>query len=315
MKYAFIVNPVSGQGKHERFAEAVDELIRNEPDKDISIYYTRGEGDATVLADMIATETDDEIISCACGGDGTVQETANGIYGHDNAILGIVPIGSGNDFLRQIVKSNGGKASDYIDPVKQLSGAVKSMDLIRLSWTENGQDRSRFVTNGVNIGFDGNTAALAHDLKGLPGVSGTGSYLLAVAANLAKKKGQKLKITADGKEFYNGRLLLSTAANGGFCGGGVNSCPFADMNDGLIELLAIRDLPRRRFVALFPKYKAGKLFDIKGFDELALYTQAKSIVIEPLLDPLMKFVADGEILETGMLKIDVIENAIKVMTI
>ena len=46
-----------------------------------------------------------------------------------------------------------------------------------------------------------------------------------------------------------------------------------------------------------------------------MYTQAKSIVIEPLLDPLMKFVADGEILETGMLKIDVIENAIKVMTI
>lgn len=315
MKYAFIVNPASGKGKHDKgIVPEIEQLIRDYPEKDIKIYYTGGERDAAVLADMLAKEAGEDIVIYACGGDGTVQEAANGIYGHENAVLGVVPVGSGNDFVRELSKAHGNRG-DYLDLKKQLEGSVHKVDLIRLSWTENGHERSRYITNGINIGFDGNTAVLAHDLKRLPGVSGTGSYLLAVASNLAKKKGQMLRITADGEEFHTGKLLLATAANGGYCGGGVNSCPNADLSDGLIELLAIKDLSRRRFVALFPSYKAGNLFKIKGVKELAAYKQAKNIVIEPMLGPVMKFVADGEILETGSVRIDAVPGAIKVMVL
>jgi YegS/Rv2252/BmrU family lipid kinase len=315
MKYAFIVNPASGQGRHENgIVSEIEALINDNPDKDIKLYYTRGERDATVLADMIASEAGDDIVIFACGGDGTVQEVANGVYGHDNAILGIVPVGSGNDFIRQLAKDKHNE-SDYTDLSLQLTGNIVPLDLIRLSWFEDGEEKSRMITNGINIGFDGNTAILAHDLKMLPMVSGTGSYMLAVARNLAAKKGQTLRITADGKEFHTGRLLLATAANGGFCGGGVNSCPYADLNDGLIELLAIKDLSRTRFVALFPKYKAGRLFEIKGIDDLAEYTQAKSITIEPMLGPKMKFVADGEIMDTGAIRLDAVPDAIRVLKI
>lgn len=315
MKYAFIVNPASGQGRHENgIVSEIEALINDNPDKDIKLYYTRGERDATVLADMIASEAGDDIVIFACGGDGTVQEVANGVYGHDNAILGIVPVGSGNDFIRQLAKDKHNE-SDYTDLSLQLTGNIVPLDLIRLSWFEDGEEKSRMITNGINIGFDGNTAILAHDLKMLPMVSGTGSYMLAVARNLAAKKGQTLRITADGKEFHTGRLLLATAANGGFCGGGVNSCPYADLNDGLIELLAIKDLSRTRFVALFPKYKAGRLFEIKGIEDLAEYTQAKSITIEPMLGPTMKYVADGEIMDTGAVRLDAVPGAIRVLKI
>ncbi|MBR2540033.1 MAG: hypothetical protein IKE85_04245 [Mogibacterium sp.] len=313
MKYAFIVNPASGQGKHDNdLIPEIEELIAGNPNRDIKVYYTRGEKDATVLADLIAAEADDKVVIFACGGDGTVQEVANGIYGHDNAILGIIPVGSGNDFVRELGK-NKHNTGDYRKLRNIFDGMPMKMDLIRMSWIENGEEKSHYITNGINIGFDGNTAILAHDLKRLPLVSGTGSYLLAVASNLAAKKGQKLRITADGKNFHTGELLLATAANGGFCGGGVWSCPRADIHDGLIELLAIKDMTRKRFISLFPKYKAGKLFQIRGLEDFATYTQAKNIIIEPMLGPTMKFVGDGEIFETGVLHIDVMPKAISVL--
>ena len=313
MKYAFVVNPASGQGKHDNdLIPEIEELIAGNPNRDIKVYYTRGEKDATVLADLIAAEADDKVVIFACGGDGTVQEVANGIYGHDNAILGIIPVGSGNDFVRELGK-NKHNTGDYRKLRNIFDGMPMKMDLIRMSWIENGEEKSHYITNGINIGFDGNTAILAHDLKRLPLVSGTGSYLLAVASNLAAKKGQKLRITADGKNFHTGELLLATAANGGFCGGGVWSCPRADIHDGLIELLAIKDMTRKRFISLFPKYKAGKLFQIRGLEDFATYTQAKNIIIEPMLGPTMKFVGDGEIFETGVLHIDVMPKAISVL--
>ena len=83
--------------------------------------------------------------------------------------------------------------------------------------------------------------------------------------------------------------------------------------DGLIELLAIKDMSRRKFVSLFSKYKAGKIFSIRGVEDIASYTQARNILIEPMLGPRMKFVADGEIFETGALRIEVVPKAVKVM--
>ena len=318
MKYAFLVNPASGQGKHDKGIVAeVEDLIKGNPNRDIKLYYTRAEKDATYLAGLLAEESsmkNEEIVIFACGGDGTVQEVANGIYGHENAILGVIPVGSGNDFVRQLGK-NRDSGTKYRKLIEQFDGMVTRMDLIRISWIENGEEQSRLITNGINIGFDGNTAILAHDLKKLPLVSGTGSYIMAVAVNLAAKKGQKLRITADGKNFHTGKLLLATAANGGFCGGGVQSCPNADLYDGLIELMAIKDLPRRRFVALFPKYLSGKLFSIRGVEDIVSYTQAKNILVEPMLGPKMKFVGDGEIFETGPIRIDIVPKAIKVLVL
>lgn len=318
MRYAFIVNPASGKGRHgDGIVAEIEDLIKGNPNRDIKLYYTRCEKDATYLAGLLAEESamkGEEIVIFACGGDGTVQEVANGIYGHDNAVLGVVPVGSGNDLVRQLGrKADSGKR--YRRLPDHFDGMITNMDLIRISWIEDGEEQSRLITNGINIGFDGNTAILAHDLKRLPLVSGVGSYIMAVGFNLAAKKGQKLRITADGKNFYTGKLLLATAANGGFCGGGVQSCPNADLYDGLIELLAVKDIPRRRFVALFPKYKQGKLFTIRGIEDIASYTQAKNILIEPMLGPKMKFVGDGEVFETGALRIEVVPKAVRVLVL
>ena len=189
-----------------------------------------------------------------------------------------------------------------------------NMDVMRMTYeTESGAD-SRIVVNGINIGFDGNTAIKAHELKTLPGVSGTLSYVLAVAVNFIGKRGENLKVFADDKEIYDGPLLLSTVANGGFCGGGFESCPNADIADGLAEVLVIRDLPRRRLPSLIPKYMKGKLFQIKNIDDIAVYTRAKKVRVEPNNGE-MRFVADGEEFKTRGIEVEMLEKAIRVLKI
>ena len=312
MKYAFIVNPASGQGRHKFELEPrINELIASNQDKDIKIYHTQGEHDATVLASNIAEEAGEEIVIFACGGDGTVQEVVNGIYGHDNAILGVIPVGSGNDFVRTLGGSLESGAK-FINLYAQLTAPVKKIDLIKISYIENGIERSCLIDNGINIGFDGNTCITAHDYKHLPGVSGTGAYILAVAKNLIEKKGENIHIIADGEDFFNGPMLLATISNGRFCGGGFESCPNADMSDGLLELLVVNNISRTKFVKLVPSYKSGKILELPNEGNwLFKYAQVKKLEIIPN-NGRMKFVGDGEIFDTGKLSVEVIRDAIKV---
>ena len=312
MKYVFIVNPTSGQGKHSKgLVPQIEALIQEHPDKDIKIYYTRGVKDATTLADQIAKEAQEIVRIFACGGDGTIQEVCNGIYGHDNAELGIIPVGSGNDFVRALGGDAGAKPR-YLDLNAQIDAPAKKIDLIRMTWTSGGKEHSCLVDNGINIGFDGNTAILASEYKNLPGVSGTGSYILALAKNLVLKKGEDLRVIADGNEIFNGPLLLATVANGGFCGGGFESCPRADLSDGLLEVLVINNMSRTKFLTLVPKYKDGKIFDVKNDNnKLFTYTQAEEIIIEPN-NGSMQFVADGEKIVAESLKLEVVKEAISV---
>lgn len=315
MEYVFIINPVSNGGRnHKKLVSEVERFIVDNPDLDCKMYFTSGEKDATVLADYVAREAKGDIIFFACGGDGTVQEVANGMIGHDNAILGIIPVGSGNDLVRQL---GGGlkEGAKYRSLYAHLNGEVSKIDLIKMSWMEGDEEKTRYVVNGINIGFDGNAAILKNKLALNPYISGPGAYIMAVARTFAAKKGETLKITVNNEDFYNGKLLLATVGNGGFCGGGFHSLPRADLYDGLLELLAVKDITRRSCLSLIMKYKEGKILDIENREKVLKYTQAKSIVIEPLATPAMQFVGDGEVFETGALKIEVVPKALKVLEV
>lgn len=313
MKHVFVINPVSGKGQHNRrLVPAIENFIEQNPNENISIKYTCGEKDATILASLIAGEAGEEKMTVfACGGDGTIQEVAAGLYGHENATLGIVPIGSGNDFARALCGKNA--IPRLLDFDKQLNGNEIEIDLLQLSYEFEGQNYKRIVVNGVNIGIDGDIAIKMPYFKRVPGVSGHFAYLLSVVTRLVKKEGQNLRITCDDKVLHEGELLLVTAANGGYCGGGVLSCPHADLQNGKIEVQAIMDIQRKSFASLFPKYKAGRIEEIRNYNKIVKYTRAENIVIEPLKDKTMAFVADGEIVESEALNIDILPNAMKVL--
>ena len=318
MRYAFIVNPTSGQGGHDRgVVRYIEQLVTDHFGEDIGLYYSKYHKDAIELARTLADEANkagEDIVVFAVGGDGTAHEVANGIFGYDNAILGFVPVGSGNDLVRELTR---GKRSykDYTNMDLQMSGHTRKIDAMKITWEEDGEEKSCISINGINIGFDGDTAVKANELKEKPLLSGSVAYLAAVISTLVKKIGQNLKITADGEPFYEGKLLLATVGNGGYCGGGIRSCPFALLDDGELELMAINDMSRMSFISKFPKYRSGMMFQIQGIENIATYKRAKEIIVEPQLADKMKFVADGETIETGTAKIEVLPSTVTIWEI
>lgn len=313
MKFAFIVNPVSGTG--EKAAAMFDRIkeYAEKSDKDIRVYRTEGFQDASVLAASLArdaAEAGESIRIYACGGDGTLNEAANGIFGKRNASLGCVPVGSGNDFVRSI----GGKEDlgPFLDVERQVYASPKTIDLLVCTYERGGREYRKIGVNGVNIGFDGSSAILAHRLKSLPLVSGNASYTISVLINFIKKTGQDLRVYAGNELFYDGPLLLLTVANGRFCGGGVESCPRGEMDDGLAELLAVRDISRGQLAKSFPAFRDGRIFELEDFDSLAAYRRARKVTVIPRERP-MEFVIDGEIVKADKLTVEVEQSAMHIL--
>ena len=163
MKYAFIVNPASGNGKG---ATRVREELKAYETDNLRIYCTEGEQDATVLADSIAAaaEKEGETVNVfACGGDGTIQEIAKGLLNHPNARLGIVPVGSGNDYVRCFNHPEHFMNMELQLKAGEREECLRKVDVLEYTWREGEQEMTDYAINGINIGFDGNTAILAHE--------------------------------------------------------------------------------------------------------------------------------------------------------
>ncbi|MCQ2550839.1 MAG: hypothetical protein MJ146_01425 [Clostridia bacterium] len=298
MRNIFIINPCAGQGKNFGRLQEEIEKASKKTGMATELYYTKGVGDAESFTRQLAKSGED-IRFFACGGDGTLNEVVNGTFGFPNAKVGVVPIGTGNDFVR-----NFGKASNFMNIEKQLLGQTVKVDLIEYS----NDEKTRYCANMINIGFDCNVVDKTAEMKKKPLVSGSGAYLLSVFAILAKKKGANLKVTVDGKVVHDGPNLLCAIANGSYCGGGVYSSPQAKTDDGLMDVNVVLDMPRTQFIKLFPYYKKGTHFGVEGIEKMVHAFPAKETVIEPL-DGIMKLCVDGEIEDIGTIKLRTLEKA------
>ena len=97
--------------------------------------------------------------------------------------MGAIPIGTGNDFLR-----NFPKAGDFLNISAQLEAAPVLIDLLKFSGELDGRSAERYCVNMFNIGFDSNVADLTARLKRYPLLSGSLAYLAAVVGMLVKRR-------------------------------------------------------------------------------------------------------------------------------
>lgn len=299
----FIVNPKAGQGKgNSKFTEK----IKQEADKlgvPVEVYTTAGVGDAEILAKQIAEEVTGETRIYACGGDGTLNEVLNGAVGNDNISVGVIPIGTGNDFCR-----NFPEGGDFLDIASQLNAKSTKCDAIKYSGVLAGTEKTRYCANMFNIGFDCNVVDLTATLKNYPLLSGSMAYLMAVFAILVKKKGANLKIEIDGEVKHDGPLLLTAVANGSFCGGGVKSSPMASTSDGLMDINIIYNVKRTEFIKKFPYYSKGTHMELPDISKILYAAQAKRIAITPN-EGTMRLCADGEIVDAGRVDMEIVHDA------
>ena len=301
MKTVFIINPRAGQGKK---VQALIAKINDLVDADSELYITKSVGDATLYVKSYC-ETVGPARFIACGGDGTLNEVLNGAIGFQDAEVGVMPVGTGNDFCRNF-KGTG----NFHDALCQITGNSVMCDAIQYKTVANGKTVTGYCANMFNIGFDCNVADLKGEIEKKPFVSGSMSYLISIFANLIRKKGANLRIEMDGTEKHAGKLLLTSIANGCYCGGGIKSNPLASVSDGLLNVNIIKNVSRLRFLYLLPFYMKGNFLKLKNIDKVILSETCSKVKLTPL-DGTIRLCVDGEIIDGGETEFEICHNAFR----
>lgn len=301
MKTIFIVNPKAGQGKD--IQKLIDNInaVSERLNADTEIYITKAVGDGQAFVRQYC-EKHGVARFIACGGDGTLSEVLNGTIGFDNAEIGVIPIGTGNDFCR-----NFQSAIDFKNIEFQILGDVVKCDAIKYTTEFDGQITTGYCANMFNIGFDCNVADMMADIKKKPFISGSLAYFVSILSNLVIKKCIYLEIELDGTVVHNGPLLLTSVANGCFCGGGVKSNPLAELNDGLININIIKDVTRLQFIKLLPYYMKGTFLKLKGIEKVLSSQKCKRVTITPHSGSL-RLCNDGEITDAGKTEFEIVQD-------
>lgn len=237
-----VLNPAAGRG---RAGQRQEELRRalDAAGLDAEIALTERPGHATELAHN-ALRAGAKVVAAA-GGDGTVHEVAQALVGTEVA-LGVLPLGSGNDYLRALGIPNALPAAAAV----LARGKSRKVDVAEV----NGQ----FSLNSFGMGVEGQIAA---DYRRMRFFKGEIGYLYATILEVLRFRAFGAEVQGDGWQF-SGRLLSVSAMNGPYAGGGFHLAPQALLDDGALDVGLIGDYPRLvRFVVL-PKTRDGTYLNL-----------------------------------------------------
>lgn len=299
MKHIFIVNPAAGKGKTlpallQRITFSCEKL-----GVDYEIYHTTTVGDGMRFAKSKCDEYPDETLRFyACGGDGTMNEIANALACRKNAELAVVPIGTGNDFLKIFTE-----LENFSDMEKFILGKAVPMDIIKFG--------DRYALNILNIGFDCEVVKRVEEIKRASWVPHGMAYSIAVTQVITKMYGSDFKITTDDGHVFDGNHILVAFANAQYYGGGYRPAPTALVNDGYMEICLFDKISRPTLIKLLPKYKAGTHLENLEKRPYLHYLKCKKATFEA--PDTMTVCADGELLPAKKLDIEVVPLGINVV--
>ncbi|HKI94344.1 MAG TPA: diacylglycerol kinase family protein [Gemmatimonadales bacterium] len=293
MRRAFIVlNPAAGRGRGRALARDITDAIRA-AGFDVTVGESRAPGDERRVAEE-AVRTGWNLL-VAAGGDGTVHGVANGLLRAERpATVGVVPIGTGNDFAR-LVGAPVGDLATAAEIVAQ--GTDRTFDV--------GRTGGEFFTNGLGVGFD---TEVIRQMQRLPRLRGFALYLAAVYRTFFAFRPRTLHVTAAEHE-EQGPLMLAEVSIGISAGGGFRLTPDADPTDGLFDVCLIRRVGLARFLWYVPRVITGthrRLAPVTLFRSahLTLETPGRPLVMH----------LDGELREPGgeTITVDVVPRRLTV---
>ncbi len=290
MKHIFIINPKAGKEKTLEIIPFIEAYFKDKAEEFI-IRVTEYKGHAIEIAREYSSIEECRIYSV--GGDGTVNEVVNGIAG-TQSLLGIIPLGSGNDFIRSITPTYDIKNI----LVNTINGEGKSIDLARVN--------DKYFINISSIGFDADVVYNADKFKKIPVIPGSMAYVISIIYTVMRKRISKVKIHIDDSEMER-KLLLAAIANGRFYGGGMLAAPEAKINDGLFDICLVSEANRFQILSLFPKYIKGEHGQLKEVQ----FLRGKKVKIESNEE--LSLNIDGEISTSCNIDFEIIENGIRVI--
>ncbi len=299
MKHLFIINPAAGKGnKIKKLTDSIHAACQAQG-KAYEIYSTENRGDASAYVRAQCEAHGEEILRIyACGGDGTINEVVSGAVGFEGVEIAIVPIGTGNDFIR-----NFGGVEDFFDLENQMESEAVACDLLHCN--------DKYCVNMVNIGFDCAVADRTSKIKRSPLVPGKLAYVFGVLIEFVRLGKVQFHLTVDGEDQGEKGLLLSLFANGSFCGGGFRSAPYADVFGGKMDVCFIHRVGRLRLLTLLGNYKKGDFLLMKRAQKYFEYRKCSEVFLEFEQD--QKICVDGEIETCRSLRLSVAKKAIRMV--
>jgi len=245
-KVHIIVNPLSARGKTVERWNAIKEVIRHYFNE-FKYIFTEKPKQATEIARDLLKEGFDLIIGV--GGDGTLNEITNGFFKkqshkavNEDASLGIIPSGTGSDFIRFLKIPR-----DFHKSVELIKTSnIKKIDVGKITYTGSDREDKGKGKYFVNIASFGMGAEVVKNVSSIPsGKRGAFSYYKGLLATIGCYKSKNVKIIIDnGKEEINGRFLIGAIANGRIFGGGMKIAPEAELDDGYFDLVLVKDMKK-----------------------------------------------------------------------
>ena len=295
-RYLFIVNPAANKGRAAGRVSWLNALLSGHNES--SMVTTTHAGHAEDIARSSIPE-----LQCliSCGGDGTLHEVVNGVA-EKEITVGILPIGSANDFIKTLNPSN----TSNTGISHFFNAQSKKVDLGSVSF---GRVDHRYFINSLGLGF---TGRVAKAVKGAPWLKGELSYVYALLSVLAgyASVDMQIKITLEDSfmELHEPVFAFSVL-NGKIEGGKFKISPRSELSDGLLDVCILKAVTKLEFFLYVIKYINGTHIS----DPKVIYCKAKAVELTMATADVMHL--DGEVYDNiqGKIKISVVPEGLSML--
>lgn len=259
-KWLVIVNPNAGNGKGIKEWETISSMLR-EKGLDFHVRFTTGKNDATSYTAEALGSGYRKIITV--GGDGTLNEVVNGVMTNTSCpgtdvLLGLIPVGTGNDWGRMV-----GIPLDHKRAVEIISeGKVMLHDAGLVRYQNAGQTKERYFINIAGLGFE-SVVVRRTNIQKDKGKGGKLIYFYNLLTSLLSYRNTKVSVNIDGKS-EQFRIFSLNVGNGKYCGGGMRQTPDALPDDGFLDVTVITDLSKFEIVRNLSLLYNGAIYSHKG---------------------------------------------------
>lgn len=286
MIYA-ICNPTAGNGRGRKIGQEIEKRLL-EQHYACHLEMTKAPGHATELAYAAAQSGAETVL--AIGGDGTAVEVARGLIGTP-AALGVIPAGTGNDFIKTLGLSKDPLAAlDFV-----LAHPARDTDV--------GDVNGRLFLNEIGTGFDVTVLDFAQKAKRF--CRGLLPYLYGVIRTLFHFRGIQLSYAMDGGEMVTKDVFVIAVANGGVIGGGIPIAPEAQADDGLLDVVVVNKICSRNLPARLIGLMRGKIL---SFPETQ-FIRAKKVFFSA---DKMRVNIDGEVTDEASVEARLLPKALRI---
>lgn len=304
-----IVNPKSAAGSTQsRWANNASDLRAHFGA--FSVAFTKKQGDGIELAKRGIASGRKFII--ACGGDGTINEVANGILETGEDVeLGIFPSGTGGDFRRTL-----GMPSTAREVAKALrEGITKMIDVGKVTFLNHTDEQvSRYFLNVSSFGLSAsiNERVKSTNLfKWLPGntLSGKSNFAFSTLQEVLETEFITVRVKIDDNDEKTLNTINFCVANARFFGGGMKIAPDAKINDGFFDVINIGDIKTAKIILNVYKLYNGSHLSLKEVKS----TLAKKIEVKSVDKNQTIFIeTDGELPGKLPAVYEIVPNALKI---